>query len=68
MGLCGLLLVRVGVMGVDESRLLKWLGAFGMWFVFGCSFLRTAGALLNGGVNVIFCEGVVGCTVDMATV
>ena len=55
-------------MGVDESRLLKWLGAFGMWFVFGCSFLRTAGALLNGGVNVIICEGVVGGTVDMATV
>jgi len=39
-----------------------------MWFVFVGAFLRTAGALLNGGVNVIFCEGIVGCTVDVATV
>ena len=66
--LCGLLLVRVGVMGVDESRLLKCLGVISMWFVFVGSFLLTAGALLNCGVNVIFCEGIVGCTVDVATV
>ena len=66
--LCGLLLVKVGVMGVDESRLLKCLGVMSMWFVFVGSFLRTAGALLNGGVNVIFYEGIVGCAVDVATV
>ena len=62
------MLVRVGVMEVDESRLLKCLGVMSMWFVFVGSFLRTAGALLNGSVNVIFCEGIVGCTVAVATV
>ena len=66
--LCGLLLVKAGVIGVDESWLLKCLGVVSMWFVFVGSFLRTAGALLNGGVNVIFYEGVVGCAVDVATV
>ena len=55
-------------MGVDESRLLKCLGVMSMWFVFVGSFLRTAGALLNGGVNVIFYKGIVGCAVDVATV
>ena len=54
-------------MGVDESRLLKCLVVMSVRFVYNGLFLRTVGALLNGGVNV-FCEGVVGCTVDVATV